>query len=91
MDFRDLFTDETHRKWKEMMDEEFPFQVDLPYEVDKPTLTRIVKFCEPHDVWSAAVHRPDGEFMRVGFKDSKAARNFRRKFNGEVAGCLTKH
>lgn len=91
MKVSDLLTDETHLQWKKVLDEEYPFQIDLPYEVSKDTLARIVKFCEPHDVWSASVHRPDGEFMRVGFKDAQAARNFRRKFNGEVVGCQTKH
>ena len=89
MDFSHLLTDETHLRWKKVLDQDYPFQVDLPYEVDKPTLTRIVKFCEPHDIWSASVRRPDGEFMRVGFKDAKAARNFRRRFNGEITACRT--
>jgi hypothetical protein len=85
MDFGHLLTDETHLEWKKVLDEEFPFQVDLPFEVTQDALARIVKFCEPHDIWSASVHRPDGiECMRVGFKDARAARNFRRKFNGEM-------
>ena len=88
----DLLSDETHAQWAALLDLSYPFQVDLPYEVTAPILAAIIKFCEPHDIWSASVYRPDGlECMRVGFKDARIARSFRRKFNGESVERQTIH
>ena len=87
-----LLSDELHLAWKRHMEAGFPYQIDLPYEISRATLASTVEFCEPHDVWSASVYRQDGlECMRAGFKDARAARNFRRKFRGEAVECQTKH
>ena len=73
---------------EDIVDAEYPFQIDLPYEITKDILSRIVKFCEPHDVWSAPFIVATGNSCGLGsrFKDAQAARNFRRKFDGEVVG-----
>jgi hypothetical protein len=71
--------------WKKEQDAHYPFQVDIVGEISGSLLSEMVRFCEPHEQWSTAVMRPDGqEVLRVGFVKEQAARDFCRRFNGEA-------